>query len=262
MEISVDDLSKLAKVSVRTLHYYDEIDLLKPAFRKGNGRRFYDMEQLLMLFDVIFFKRLGFNLKKIKYMLMAKNLDKRALMATKKQFLQNELRRIEELITTIDKTDFYLKGENLNFDEIGKQFELFHKNRKEDKLLFEREYGKMEEDTEKLKKMSFEEQKKCFEDKIKHVDRELYAKKAESCVHRIMEAMNQNKREDSKEVQDLMKEYFEIVSMIQPMSKKKWLGISVAIGNDRDIYTLYAKIAPKLPEFLANAIKIYGDKIK
>lgn len=44
MEYSVEDLSKLAGVSVRALHYYDEIGLLKPAIRMRNGRRYYGIE--------------------------------------------------------------------------------------------------------------------------------------------------------------------------------------------------------------------------
>lgn len=64
MEYSVKDLCKLAKVSVRTLHYYDEIGLLKPKIRMENGRRYYSGEQILKLMDIIFFKKKGFSLKK------------------------------------------------------------------------------------------------------------------------------------------------------------------------------------------------------
>lgn len=66
MDYSVEDMSRLLKVSVRTLHYYDEIELLKPAFRMQNGRRYYGFEQLIKLSDIIFFKKLGFSLKKNK----------------------------------------------------------------------------------------------------------------------------------------------------------------------------------------------------
>jgi len=67
-------------VSVRTLHYYDEIDLLKPTYRKSNGRRSYSEEELLKLMEIIFLKKFGFNLKKIASMLNLGNKDKRALM--------------------------------------------------------------------------------------------------------------------------------------------------------------------------------------
>jgi len=119
MEYSVEDVSKLAKVSVRTLHYYDEIGLLKPAIRMENGRRYYAQEQVLRLMDIIFFKKIGFSLKKIESMLNLGNKDKRSLLIVKKEFLKKELKRIKDSIQSIDITlEFYFKGENLNSNKV------------------------------------------------------------------------------------------------------------------------------------------------
>lgn len=49
MSYSVSQLAKIAKVSVRTLRWYDAIDLLKPAYCGANGYRYYEEEQLLLL---------------------------------------------------------------------------------------------------------------------------------------------------------------------------------------------------------------------
>ena len=76
MEYKVEDICKLVKVSVRTLHYYDEIGLLKPYRRKESGSRIYSEAEVIKLVDIIFFKRLGFNLKKIGSMLNLGNKDK------------------------------------------------------------------------------------------------------------------------------------------------------------------------------------------
>ncbi len=263
MEYSVEDVSKLAKVSVRTLHYYDEIGLLNPAVRMANGRRYYAQEQLLRLMDIIFFKKIGFSLKKIESMLNLGNKDKRSLLIAKKEFLKKGLKRIKNSIQSIDITlEFYFKGENLNSNKIIKQFENFQKTAKEDKQCFVEEFGKLEdEETENLKKMSVAEQMKYFEDLFGKIDKNQYSEKMTSCLQKLIEAIDNNKEEDSKEIQNLMEEYFKIIGMVHSMSKKKWLGMGVTIGENKDCYTMYSKMHPKLPEVLARAIKIYGDNL-
>lgn len=263
MEYSVEDLSKLAQVSVRTLHYYDEIGLLKPAFRMANGRRYYGVKELLILFDVIFFKRIGFSLKKIKAMLTVRDINKKALMEAKKKYLQKEIKRMKDLIKLIDDSTFYFERENMKEEEVIKQFEFFQKNTKEYKKRFEKEFGILkDEENEKILKMSIEEQRKYYEDLMSGVDIKLYKERVNTCMKKIFEMIENNKKEDSKEVQSLMKDYFEAVSMVRPISKKKWLGMALNIGENMDNYIVWAKLHPKLPEFLYKAMKIYGDKIK
>jgi DNA-binding transcriptional MerR regulator len=263
MEYSVENLSKLANVSVRTLHYYDEINLLTPAVRMENGRRFYDQQQVMRLMDIIFFKKLGFSLKNIESMLSLGNKDKRALMISKKEFLQKEIKRMEGLMKSIDVTlEFYFKGENLNYNQIIKQFELFQKTSKEDKQHFVKEFGSLEdEETKKLKNMSVADQKKHFEDLFAKADMKEYSKKMSGVMKKIIEAVESNKKEASKEVQDLMHEYYDSLSIVHPMSKKKWIAMGVNMTEYKEFYMAYAKMHPKLPEFLAKAVKIYGANL-
>ena len=264
MEYSVEDVCKLTKITVRTLHYYDEIGLLTPAVRMENGRRSYGEEEVLRLMDIIFFKKMGFSLDKIKTMLNLGNKDKRSLMIAKKEFLQKEMKRIKDLTKTIDLTlEFYFKGENKNYNQIIKQFELFQNSAKEDKQTFLKEFGSIEdEDTKKLKNMSVEEQMEYFKDLYKNADMKLYGEKTVSCMKKIIEAIDGDLKEESKEVQALMKEYFETINMVHPMSKKKWLRMGITIGESKENYNMYAKMHPKLPEFLAKAIKIYGENLE
>jgi DNA-binding transcriptional MerR regulator len=62
MAYTVNKLAKLSGVSVRTLHFYDEIGLLEPAYYGDNNYRYYEEEQLLMLQQILFFRELGFPL--------------------------------------------------------------------------------------------------------------------------------------------------------------------------------------------------------
>jgi len=263
MEYSVDDLSKLANVSVRTLHYYDEIGLVKPALRLASGKRFYGVEQLMKLLDVVFFNRIGFSLEKIKTMLKASNVDKTALMKAKKQFLQKEIDRMKDLIKIIDKTEFYLEGKDLDKNEIVKLFDEFQKNTNEYKEMFEKEFGSfIDEEAEKVKKMSIEEQKEYYENLMSKVDKKLYMERCNSCMKKLIEAINNDLKEDSKEVQKIMQEYFESINMLKPISKKDWLTMAVSIGEDMDLYAVWAKMHPKMPEYFAKAVMIYGENLE
>src|SRR5579862_8482845 len=87
---TVNTLAKLSNVSVRTLHFYDEIGLLKPAYYGENNYRYYEEEQLLMLQQILFYKELGFALKDIQRILCSKEFDKiKALESHKDSLKQN-----------------------------------------------------------------------------------------------------------------------------------------------------------------------------
>ena len=264
MKYSVEDVTKLANVSVRTLHYYDEIGLLKPSARMESGRRYYSGEEVSRLTDIIFFKKMGFSLKRIESILSLGNKDKRALMMAKKEFLQKEMQRIKELVKSIDETlEFYFKGENMNVKQMIKQFESFQKSTQEDKQSFLEEFGSIEDEEEKkLKKMNVKEQLEYFQGLYKNADLKQYGEKLSSLFQKLIEAIDSGLKEDSQKVQKLMKEYFATMELLYPMSKKKWLDMGVTISEDQEAYVIYAKMHPKLPEFLAKAIRVYGAKLK
>src|SRR5213596_1694690 len=66
MAYTVKQVAAMSGVSVRTLHFYDETGLLKPAYLGANGYRFYEEAQLLTLQQILFYRELGFELKRIK----------------------------------------------------------------------------------------------------------------------------------------------------------------------------------------------------
>ena len=73
MAYTVKKLAAMSGVSVRTLHFYDEVGLLKPAYVGANGYRFYEEAQLLTLQQILFYRELGFELKQIKRILGRNN---------------------------------------------------------------------------------------------------------------------------------------------------------------------------------------------
>ena len=110
MAYTVKQVAAMSGVSVRTLHFYDETGLLKPAYYGANGYRFYEEPQLLTLQQILFFRELGFELKQIRHVLGRADFERAAALRSHRQVLQEKLARTRRLIETVDKTVEHLKG--------------------------------------------------------------------------------------------------------------------------------------------------------
>ena len=86
MAYTVKQLAVMSGVSVRTLHFYDEMALLKPAYTKANGYRVYEEPQLLMLQQILFYRELGFELKCINEILCQRKFEKSLLSSRTGRF--------------------------------------------------------------------------------------------------------------------------------------------------------------------------------
>src|SRR6185436_16752452 len=108
---TVKQVAALSGVSVRTLHFYDETGLLKPACVGTNGYRFYEEPQLLTLQQILFFRELGLELKQIKQVLGRAEFERIAALRSHRQVLEEKLTRTRSLLETVDKTIAHLKGQ-------------------------------------------------------------------------------------------------------------------------------------------------------
>lgn len=95
---TVKEISHISGISVRTLHYYDEIDLLSPSFVGENGYRYYDDESLIKLQEILLFKELEFPLKKIKEIMDSPNYDRNQALLDQIRWLELKKQRLEEVI--------------------------------------------------------------------------------------------------------------------------------------------------------------------
>ncbi len=91
MAYTVKQVAAMSGVSVRTLHFYDETGLLKPAYHGANGYRFYEEPQLLTLQQILFYRELGFELKQIKRILGRADFEKVAALQSHRKVLQKSL---------------------------------------------------------------------------------------------------------------------------------------------------------------------------
>ena len=108
---TVRQVAKMSGVSVRTLHHYDQIGLLKPASVGENGYRYYGHEELLRLQQILFHRELEFPLEAIRAVLAAPDFDRKAALRRHRTRLDAEARRYRRLLRTLDDTLAALEGE-------------------------------------------------------------------------------------------------------------------------------------------------------
>jgi DNA-binding transcriptional MerR regulator len=178
---TVKQVSDLTGISVRMLHYYDEIGLLKPSEVTNAGYRLYDEEALMILQQLMFYKELDIPLKEVKKIMHSSNYDKTKALENQKKLLILKCDRIKNMIELINKT---LKGENeMSFKEFDmteyfNALEDFKKDYK-DKII--KNYGGMEKYDELIEKC------KSNEDEIAKM-----AIKQYGSIEKYVEAMKKN----------------------------------------------------------------------
>ena len=106
---TVKEISDLTGISVRTLHYYDEIGLLKPTDKSEAGYRLYDDKALETLQQILFFREFDIPLKEIKAVMDNPALEKNQILQMQRKMLVAKKERMERLISSIDDI---LKGDN------------------------------------------------------------------------------------------------------------------------------------------------------
>ncbi len=110
---TVKEVSELTGVSVRTLHYYDEIGLFKPTEVTGAGYRLYDDKAIEKLGQILVFRELDLPLADIKLIMDNPDLDRSSVLAKQREMLCLKQQRIERIIANLDNM---LKGDrNMDF---------------------------------------------------------------------------------------------------------------------------------------------------
>jgi DNA-binding transcriptional MerR regulator len=109
---TVSEASRLARITVRTLHHYDEIGLLVPSQRTPNGYRHYTDADLQRLHQILLFKELGFSLEAIQSLIDEPEADRRAALLSQRQSLQEQQHKTAAVIRAIETAIQALEGEN------------------------------------------------------------------------------------------------------------------------------------------------------
>ena len=115
MELSISETSKITNLSIRTLRYYDEIDLIKPSKITDAGYRYYDEKSLEKLQEILFLKELDFSLKEIKEIISNPQYNRKKAMENHKNLLIMKKNRIENLISLLE--NITNGGSSMSFKE-------------------------------------------------------------------------------------------------------------------------------------------------
>ena len=134
MKMQIKEFAEFTGVSVRTLHYYDEIGLLAPAIvDEYTGYRFYDAKSLERMQEILFYRELDFSLKNICKILSSPDYDKQKAMKEQKKLLILKKERLERIISALDQAqegEQIMKAfDNSEFETAREQYEAEAKER-------------------------------------------------------------------------------------------------------------------------------------
>lgn len=153
---TVKQVSDLTGISVRMLHYYDEIGLLKPTLTTEAKYRLYDDEALETLQQILFFKELDIPLKEVKKLIDNPRFNRSKVLENQKKLLILKRNRLNDLIKLINRT---IKGESeMSFKEfdMSEYFNVLEEFKKdEDKII--KVYGSMDKYDEMIEKIRSKE---------------------------------------------------------------------------------------------------------
>jgi DNA-binding transcriptional MerR regulator len=250
MEYTVKKLAKASGVSVRTLHFYDEIGLLKPAFVGANGYRFYGEAQLLRLQQILFYRELGFDLKEIKRVIGRRGFERVTALQSHRKALLEKIEREQQLIVTIDKTIEHLKGKRKMKTEemfVGFSPEV---QAKHEEYLVDRFGPTM--------KSSIEESKGRVKNWTKS-DWERSGAEFNSICADLVSAMKGKEPAESAGVQAIIRRHFEWLKQFWMPNKESYVGHGCLI-TDSDLRKPFEAHDPGLPAFMAAGMRVFAER--
>lgn len=245
---TVKQLSKLAGISIRALHYYDHIGLLKPSSVGANGYRHYGEEVLLRLQQILFFRELDLSLSEIKAIVDNPEFDVLTALRSHKEALQGRAERLKHLIQTVNNTIDHLKG-NENMNAKG----LFEGFSEEEQRRYALEAEQMyDPETVRASNRKWKAYPPAEKERILAEGRAVYAD--------LVTAMP--KGTASMEVQALIARWHQHMQYFWSPSDEQILGLADLYNDDPRFRANFDKIYPNLAGFIREAVKVYVKKRK
>lgn len=240
--MKTSEVAKLTGVTRRTLHYYDEIGLLKPSGVTETGYRVYSESDLEVLQQILFFRELDFSLEDIRQIMQNPSYDKEDALQKQKELLLQKRERLDVLISLVNKT---LKGER------DMSFSQFDASR-----------------IEETKRKYAQEAKRRWGDTAAYAEYERKEKKRDAIQKRAMDdegeailsefGRKRSSAPDSREVQKLVEKWQAYVSdKYYTCTKEILSGLGkMYVGDER--FTRYIdRYGEGTAAFMSSAIEVY-----
>jgi MerR family transcriptional regulator, thiopeptide resistance regulator len=247
---TVKQLSDLAEVSVRTLHHYDQIGLLHPSKVGANGYRYYDDDALLRLQQILFYREIGLELAHIKEIIDSPNFDLVSALRSHRDVLQQKIKRLENLVSTVDGTLMHLVGE---MDMSKKQ--LFKGFSEEEQKQYEREArlqwgADSVNQSVKLWNSYSDAKKKAIQEEGGQVYLDLV---------KMIEA---GKSPHDAEVQGILPRWHNHLRYFYEPTLDILRGLGGGYNSDPNFNAFFTQLHPNLPQYLDDAITQYVDDLE
>ncbi|MBC1792929.1 MerR family transcriptional regulator [Listeria booriae] len=252
MEYTVQKLAKLAGVSTRTLRYYDEIGILKPARINSSGYRIYGQNEVDRLQQILFYREMNVGLDKIKAILEQPDFDETEALKTHRAQLLDKRKQLDELIRNVEKSIAHSERRITMTDQEkfeGFKQKMIDENEEKYGTEIREKYGddKINKSNAKLKGMS--------EAEMERVNR-----LAETILVELAEAFETGDPAGDKaqEVAAMHKEW--LSTYWDTYSKEAHAGLAQMYVDDDRFTAYYDKDQPGLAAFLRDAIVIFTSK--
>lgn len=245
MKYTVHKLAQLAGITVRTLHHYDQIGLLKPSFSGSNGYRYYEEKELLILQQILFFRELEFSLEQIKQIMQSPNFNSVSVLKEQRKMLEIKRNRIDKLLSTIDariEGGESMKNDNLYGGFTKKQMEEYKEEAK--------------------KRWGHTDAYKQSVERTKHftkADYDRIAQEGVALTSQIASLQEKGFAIDSPEVQKMIAQHFNSLRTFYEPSYEMYRGLGQMYVDDPRFTAYYEKFGKGLAVFMRDAMKHFAD---
>lgn len=249
MEYTVQKLGQMAGVSTRTLRYYDEIGLLKPARINSSGYRIYGQAEVDRLQQILFYRELSLGLESIKDIVSAPSFDGAKALKEHRENLLEKREQLDALISNVDKTIALTEGRIIMSD--NEKFEGFKKKLVDDN---EAKYGK------EIRGKYGEDMINKSNQKVKGMTQEHY-EEVTKLTNEVLETLQAAFKtgdpagELAQQTADLHRQW--LCYYWDSYSKEAHAGVAQMYVDDPRFTAYYDEKQPGAAEFLRDAVFIY-----
>jgi DNA-binding transcriptional MerR regulator len=240
---TVKELAKMAGITPRTLHFYDEIGLLKPSQVGENGYRYYGEESVLRLQQILLYRQMELPLDEIKKLMGRRDFDVLDALEEHKLALQKRIEQMQQLSLTVDKTIEFLKGkEKMDNQQLfkGLSKEQEETYAKEAETMYDQETvrasnKKWKGYSEEVKTRILQEAGKIYTDMAATIPQGASSAAAQACVERWRKNMDN----------------------FWTPNLDQLVGLAELYNQDPRFKANFDKVDARLTEFFREAVRIY-----
>jgi DNA-binding transcriptional MerR regulator len=247
---TVQQLARMAKVSVRTLHYYDHVGLLEPSARTAAGYRLYGEADLLRLQQILFFRELDFPLTEIQAILDQPEFNQVKALRDHRLLLQQEADRLGRLLKTIEKTISRLTEDNMTMTPSMTDEELYEGFTPEQIERYTREANELYDP-----KIVAEANRR-----VRQMTKEQWqAVKVEGGAVAQQLADLMDKKPGDAAVQAAIARHYAWVDNFWHPTAESYRGLGQGYAEHPEFRAFYEKYRPGLADFICAAMSYYAD---